>query len=217
MAWGGRITCGRQEAGLDALEPEDILGTLTGPFSGASAVVRACLMFVGRSPLTGTSGDSDCGGCFGPELKFAGFDGVLFAGILENPLCVPVENGKAGLRDATHLWEEATTETKAIVKPELGRKVQIACIGPGGETLSLICWVVHDIGRSSFGPVMGSRKLKAIAVKGDMRVPIADEAKLRGLRKKYPSQLKVSEGGKTRKEYGTCAFPAGLRRQATRP
>ncbi len=210
---GARMIYSRQVAGVDPLGPENTLGVLTGPCSGTPAIAGSRFMVVGKSPLTGTWGDSDCGGYFGPELKFAGFDGVFFTGISETPVYLLVENGKAEIRDALHLWGRDTTETEEILRAELGEKVQVACIGPAGERLSLISCLIHDkgraAGRSGFGALMGSKRLKAIAVIGDMKVPIADEARLRGLRKIYLAQLKESEVAKLRKEYGTCAFLAG--------
>lgn len=210
---GARLIYSRQGGGVDPLGPGNILGILTGPCSGTPAIAGSRFMVVGKSPLTGTWGDSDCGGYFGPELKFAGYDGVFFTGISERPVYLLVENGKAELRDAAHLWGKDTTETEEILRAELGEKVRVASIGPVGERLSLVSCVIHDkgraAGRSGFGAVMGSKRLKAIAVKGGMKVPIADEARLRGLRKRYLVQLKESEHARLRKEYGTCAFLAG--------
>ena len=211
---GARLIYSHQKAGVDPLGPENIIGVLTGPCSGTPAIGGARCMVVGKSPLTGTWGDSDCGGYFGPELKFAGFDGAFFSGISDRPVYLLVENGKAELRDAAHLWGKDTTETEEILRTELGEKVRVASIGPAGERLSLISSVIHDkgraAGRSGFGALMGSKRLKAIAVIGDMKVPIADEARLRDLRKKYLAQLKESEGAKLRKKYGTCAWLTGL-------
>lgn len=211
---GAKMIYRRQKAGVAPLGPENILGILTGPCSGTPVIAGSRFMVVGKSPLTGIWGDSDCGGYFGPELKFAGFDGVFFTGISESPVYLVVENARAELRGAAHLWGKDTTETEEILRAELGEKVRVASIGPAGERLSLISCVIHDkgraAGRSGFGAVMGSKKLKAIAVKGDMKVPIADEARVRDLRKRYLAQLKESEGAKIRNEYGTCASLTGL-------
>ncbi len=211
---GARMIYSHQKAGVDPLGPENILGILTGPCSGTPAIAGSRFMVVGKSPLTATWGDSDCGGYFGPELKFAGFDGVFFSGISDRPVYLLVENGKAELRDASHLWGKDTTETDERLKADLGKKVQIACIGPAGERLSLVSCVMHDrgraAGRSGFGALMGSKKLKAVVARGDMKVPIADEARLRDLRKRYLAQLKESERAKLRQQYGTCAWLTGL-------
>lgn len=204
---GARMIYDHQKAGIDPLGPENILGILTGPCSGTSAIGGSRFMVVGKSPLTGTWGDSDCGGYFGPQLKFAGFDGVFFTGVSEDPVYLLVENGKAELRKAAHLWGKDTTETDEMLKTELGEKTQVACIGPAGEKLSLISGVMHDrgraAGRSGLGALMGSKRLKAIAARGDMQVPIADEARLKALRREYLAQLRVSDGVMLLREYGT--------------
>ncbi len=211
---GARMIYTRQRARVSPLGCENILGILTGPCSGTSAIAGSRFMVVGKSALTGTWGDSDCGGYFGPELKFAGYDGVFFTGISESPVYLLIENGEAGLRDATHLWGMDTTETENVLRAEEGEKVQVACIGPAGEKLSLISCIIHNegraAGRSGFGAVMGSKRLKAIVARGDVKVPVANEARLRNLRKKYLAQLKESAGAKARKKYGTCSSLASL-------
>jgi aldehyde:ferredoxin oxidoreductase len=211
---GVRMIYGRQRAGVNSLGPDNILGVLTGPCSGTGALVGSRFMVVGKSPLTGGWGDSDCGGYFGPQLKFAGFDGVFFTGISERPVYLYVQHGKAELRDARHLWGKDTTETDEMLKAELGKKVEIACIGPAGEKLSLIACVIHDkgraAGRSGLGALMGSKGLKAIVAQGDMSVPVASEARLRELRKKYLAQLKESDLFRRLNEYGTCSSLAPL-------
>lgn len=218
---GARIIYGRQRAGIDPLGHENILGILTGPCSGTSALVGSRFMVMGKSPLTGTWGDSDCGGYFGPELKFAGFDGVLFTGISDTPVYLLVQNGRAELRDGSHLWGKDTTETDEILKAESGKRAQVACIGPAGEELSLISGIIHDRGRaaarSGFGALMGSKRLKAIVTMGDRKVPIAHKARLRGLRKKYLAQLSESGGAQVLNTYGTCASLAALVKQGATP
>jgi aldehyde:ferredoxin oxidoreductase len=82
---GARIIYSRQKPGVDPLGPENVLGVLTGPCTGTAAISGSRFMLVGKSPLTGTWGDSDCGGFFGPELKFAGYDGVFFTGAADRP------------------------------------------------------------------------------------------------------------------------------------
>jgi aldehyde:ferredoxin oxidoreductase len=208
---GARIIYSHQQGGIDPLGPENILGILTGPCSGTQAIGGSRFMVMGKSPLTGTWGDSDCGGYFGPQLKFAGFDGVFFTGISDDPVYLLVENGQAELRDASSLWGVDTRQTEERLKADLGKKTQIACIGPAGENLSLISGIIHDrgraAGRSGLGAVMGSKRLKAIAARGDMKVPIADEARLHTLRQQYLAQLRESDGVMFMNEYGT---PGGL-------
>jgi len=160
---GVRIIYSRQRGGVDPLGPENMLGFMTGPLTG-TALCSPRFGVMGKSPLTGTWGDANTGGHFGPYLKFAGYDGVFFMGVSEKPVYLFVKDGKAELRDATQLWGKDTNETEDMLKSELGGNVKIASIGPGGEKTSLIACIITDkgraAGRSGLGAVMGSKKLK---------------------------------------------------------
>jgi aldehyde:ferredoxin oxidoreductase len=190
---GARILFSRQKAGVDPLGPDNIFGILTGPITGTDALGGTRYTVVGKSPLTGGWGDANSGGYVGPNLKFAGYDAVFFTGISAKPVYLFINNGKAELRDASHLWGKDSFETEDILKSELGKDVELACIGPAGEKLALIAAVMNNkgraAGRSGLGAVMGSKKLKAIAVKGNMKVPVADGKRVSSLRKKYLAEL----------------------------
>jgi aldehyde:ferredoxin oxidoreductase len=189
---GARIIFSRQRAGIDPMGTENTLGFLTGPFTGTPAVSGTRYTVVGKSPLTGGWGDANSGGYFGAFLKYAGYDALFFNGISERPVYLFINNGKAELRDATYLWGKDTYQTEEILKSELGKDVEVACIGPGGENLSLISGIVNrsrTAARSGLGAVMGSKKLKAVAVKGNMKVPLADEAKTKELKRKCLAEL----------------------------
>jgi aldehyde:ferredoxin oxidoreductase len=147
---------------------------------------------VAKSPLTGGWGDANSGGYFGAFMKFAGYDAVFFTGISEKPVYLFINNGKTELRDAAHLWGKDTRQTEDMLKAELGKNVEVACIGPAGENLSLISAVIsmtRTAARSGLGAVMGSKRLKAVAVKGNMKVPLADEEKVKALRKEHQAKL----------------------------
>jgi len=190
---GARIIFSRQKAGVDPLGPDNIFGILSGPFSGTPAVSGTRFTVVGKSPLTGGWGDANSGGYLGAHLKFAGYDAVFFAGISEKPVYLFIDNGKAELRDAAHLWGKDTYQTEDVLKSELGKDVEVVCIGQSGENVSLISAIMHGKGfaaaRSGLGAVMGSKKIKAVAVKGKMKVPVANEEKAKELRKKYLAEL----------------------------
>ncbi len=189
---GARILFSRQKARVDPLGPDSTLGILSGPFTGTPALSGTRFTVVGKSPLTGGWGDANSGGYFGAYLKFAGYDAVFFTGISEKLVYLFINNGKAELRDAAHLRGKNTYETEDMLKSELGRDVEVACIGPSGENLSLISSVMskkRTAARSGLGAVMGSKKLKAVAVRGNMEVPLADEKKVGALRKKYLAKL----------------------------
>jgi len=190
---GAKLIFDRQKAKVDPLGPENILGFVTGPFTGTLVPYSGRYQVMAKSPLTGCWGDANSGGSFGPRLKFAGFDAVFFTGISEKPVYLFIDGGKAELRDASHLWGKETYETEDILKAELGRATDVCSIGPSGEKLSLISCPINDKvrapARSGLGAVMGSKKLKAIATRGKARVPVADRDKLLELRRKLLSRM----------------------------
>ena len=189
---GARIIFSRQKAGVDPLGPDNTLGILAGPFTGTTALSGTRFTVVGKSPLTGGWGDANSGGYFGAHLKFAGYDAVFFTGISDKPVYLFINNGKAELRDAAHLWGKDTYQTEGMLKSELGKDVEVACIGQSGENISLISAVINrgrTAARSGLGAVMGSKRLKAVVAKGKMTVPVADERSTKELRTKYLGQL----------------------------
>ncbi len=184
-----RILFNKMKPGADPLGPDNILGFTTGPLTGTPALSGTRYTVVGKSPLTGGWGDANSGGWFGAFLKFSGYDMVFFKGISPKPVYLFIDNGKAELKDASRLWGKDTYETEDIIKTELGKDTQVACIGPAGENLARIAGVVHLKGsvaaRSGLGAVMGSKRLKAVAAKGNMKVPVAAEKRLKETRAKY--------------------------------
>jgi aldehyde:ferredoxin oxidoreductase len=203
---GARIIYDRMKAGVDPLGPEAILGIMTGPATGTPFIGGSRYVVVGKSPLTGGWGDANSGGYFGPYLKFAGYDGVFFTGISARPVYLFINNGKAEIKDASHLWGKDTFETEDILRAELGKDTEVACIGPSGETVSLIAAVMNNKGRaaarSGLGAVMGSKRLKAVAVKGKPgTVPVFDAAKAREARRTILPQLTGHVG--LLREFGT--------------
>lgn len=196
----------------DPLGPKNILAFTTGTLVGTPAITGCRFTVSAKSPLTGTWGDSNCGGYFGPALRASGYDGIYITGCSEKPVYIYIENGKAELKDAGELWGLDTTETENQLKKKHGEKCQIASIGPAGEKLSLISGIIHDkgraAGRSGLGAVMGSKKLKAVVVKGDMNVPVADPEKLKELRKKWVTWLMEKPGSKKFNKYGTISHVA---------
>jgi len=128
---GARILYDRQAARVDALGPDNTLGLITGPLTGTPATTGTRYQAVGKSPLTGGWGDANSGGFFGPYLKFAGYDAVFFNGIAERPVYLFIDNGKAGLRDASHIWGKDTYETEDTLKAELGNGLEKAEGGSG--------------------------------------------------------------------------------------
>jgi aldehyde:ferredoxin oxidoreductase len=206
---GAKLLYDRIPSGADPLGPDNILGILTGPLTGTSALIGSRFAAVAKSPKTsGGWGDANCGGFFGPHLKFAGFDGVLFSGISPKPVYLLIDEGKAQLLDAGDLWGMGVTALEDLLMERHGKGVQVCSIGPAGEKLALTACIMNDkeraAGRSGLGAVMGSKKLKAIVVKGKMAVPVADADKMKELRKTY---LKQATGAyPVFSEYGTAGL-----------
>lgn len=208
---GVKMLYDRMKPGVDPLGPDNILGFMTGPLTGTPAIIGSRYVVVSKSPLTGTWGDANSGGYFGPALKAAGYDGVFFKGVSEKPVYLVVDSGKATLRDASALWGKDSNETDDLLKAEHGKACRIACIGPSGESLSLISCIMNDkgraAGRSGLGAIMGSKRLKAIVAKGNMDVPIADPERARALRSKYIKEMDIGFGP-VLKKYGTGGITA---------
>lgn len=135
---GARLLYERMAADVDPLGPDNILGFMTGPLTGTPALIGSRFVVFGKSPKTHTWGDANCGGQFGPHLKFAGFDGVLLSGIADKPAYLFINEGRAELRDAVHLWGKNVAQVEETLKAEHGKDVQIASIGTAGERRSLL-------------------------------------------------------------------------------
>ncbi len=190
-----RLLYDRMKPGVDPLGPDNILGLVTGPLTGTPAVGGSRFMAASKSPLTGGWGDANCGGHFGPKLKMAGYDGVFFTGISPKPVYLSIDNGQAEIKDAGSLWGKDSYETEDILEARYGTASSAACIGPAGEKLSLISCIItykgDAAGRSGLGAVMGSKKLKAVVVCGDQKVPVADPERASVLRKEQMDGLKM--------------------------
>jgi aldehyde:ferredoxin oxidoreductase len=192
---GAKILYDRQPSGIDPLGPDAILGFTTGLLTGTGAPFTGRYMVVGKSPLTGTWGDANSGGHFSPMLKSTGYDAVFVKGIAQTPVMLVINEDKAELVDATFVWGKDCVETEDIIREKLGdKKYQVACIGPAGEKLSLISCVINNkgraAGRSGLGAVMGSKRLKAVAVLGDRKTELANPDAFARLRKDYLERFK---------------------------
>ncbi len=178
---GTRLLYDMIDIDTDPLGPENPLLYLTGPLCGTMAPTGSKSTFCSKSPKTGLLGYSTVGGHMGADLKFAGYDGIIFTGAAENPSYLLVENSDVEIRDANHLWGKDTVEVWEELKKETGHKnAGIARIGIAGENLVKYANIMVDhhraAGRTGIGAVMGSKKLKAIVIHGsDRKVPVANE------------------------------------------
>ena len=183
----------KTDSQTNPLSPENPLIFMTGPLTGTPVPWSGRHAVVSLSPLTGIWGESYCGGTWGSELKRAGYDGVIIIGKAEKPVYLWIKNGKAEIRDSSHLWGMDTFELEDAIKKETDERASIACIGRAGENLVKIACIMADgkIGRAAarcgLGAVMGSKNLKAIAVRGDKKPEIHNEENLReSIRKSLP-------------------------------
>lgn len=164
--------------GADPLGPENELIFMTGILTGTTSPSTGRYSVVYKSPLTGIWGQSNAAGYWGADFKKTGFDGIIFQGIAPKPVYLVVEDDKAELRDAGNIWGKSVPETTRLIKEELGKDFNIACIGIAGEKQVRYASIMNDLsraaGRGGSGTVMGSKRLKAIAAKGTKPVKIAN-------------------------------------------
>lgn len=171
-------------AHTDGLSPQNLLILGAGPLVGTLFPGGARFNISAMSPQTGILGDSNAGGFFGPEMKFAGYDQIIVHGRASQPVYLFIKDGRAELRDAHHLWGKDTWETTQIIQEELGdANVQVATIGPGAENGVRFAGVFMNLNRpaarTGMGSVMASKQLKAIAVRGTGGFLVADMARFR--------------------------------------
>ena len=199
--------------GIDPLGPDNKLifsaGVITGiPCSGSGRSGVGS-----KSPLTGGWGDSQAGGFWGAELKRAGWDAIIIEGKAANPVYLWINDDKVEIRDASHLWGKATLEVEKQIQEELGdKRVRVAQIGPAGEKLVRFACILNDIihayGRNGHGAVMGSKMLRAIAVRGRKALPLAHPEKVAEVAKWLADNYKVLSAGLT--AHGTSGGVPGL-------
>ena len=188
------------------LDPDNLLFFMTGPLTGTLAPCSGRHVVCGRSPLTGFWGESHAGGHFGARLKYSGFDGVLIKGKSEQPVVLHINNGDPELIPADHLWGKLTGETQDQLKKDLGG-VETVCIGPAGEHLVKFAAIVNgerSAARCGLGAVMGSKKLKAIAVQGTKKVSLAEPEPFMEIAKE--SSKVLGEGLYMLRDQGTVMY-----------
>ena len=176
--WGARIVWENVPPDVDPLSPANVLVVAPGPLTGLLVPGAGKVSFSAISPETGYYGDSNAGGFFGPELKHAGFDALVITGASDRPVYLWVEDGGIEIRDAEPYWGKGSLDAQEMIRRDLGdSSIKVASIGPAGENLVPIACVNCDwrnAGRTGMGAVMGSKRLKAIAVRGSLDIPVAD-------------------------------------------
>jgi len=193
--------------GISAFDPANKLIFMTGPLTGVPVPAGARYGVAFKSPQTGAYGEATAGGKWGPELKFAGYDGIVVEGCAKAPMILVITDKGVEIRDAGPLWGKDTLQTEERLQEELGKEFKVACIGPAGENLVSMSSIMNDRGRAAArsgpGAVMGSKRLKAIAVRGSRRPNLADPARVRALSKTLVQKMKKHPGCQLLASQGT--------------
>ena len=195
--YGAKIIFDEVSHNTDPLGSENKLIFATGPLTLTAAPTGGRYNVITKSPLNGVIAGSNSGGFFGPELKKAGYDMLIVEGKSEKPVYLWITDEKVEIKDASHLWGKDTHETTDTILSELGNKnIKVACIGPAGENLVKFACIINDkaraAGRTGVGAVMGSKMLKAVAVKGNKRAPIANPEKFKEVLKVTMDKIKTN-------------------------
>jgi len=196
-------------AGADPLGPDNVLVMAVSPLTGLAISGQSRMTACARSPLTGAIGDSQCGGFFPAEMRAAGTDAIVFTGRSPEPVYLWLHDGAAELRPATHLWGKETAEGDRLLKEEVADpKAEVAQIGPAGENLVRFAAIMNMVnranGRTGMGAVMGSKRLKAVVVRGTKPPRPAVPEKFRELLKRLKPLQEANPGITWFGEYGTA-------------
>ncbi len=197
---------------VEPLDAQNRLIFSVGPLQGHPVPGSAKFCITAKSPLTNTYGDSAAGASWGVLLKKAGYDALVVQGKAENPVYICVNNDEVQIRDARNLWGMDAYQTVDRVREEMkDPRTGVATIGPAGEKLVKIACVVVDkhsfAGRCGLGAVMGSKNLKAVAVKGSKEVPVANLAELKQLNRQYAQELHKGGIESELRTHGTPGLP----------
>jgi len=209
---GMRLWLDYSKAGVDPFSPENPLVLTTGPTSGTVWPTGGNgHAFVAKSPQSYGIAEAKSHGSFGTELKRAGYDGVIFHGRAEKPVYVWIDDDSVQILDAAHLWGKSPAETEDTIKEELGDYyIRVAAIGPAGEKLVRIACIINEksraAGRCGLGAVMGSKNLKAIAVRGTKDVMVAKPDEFLEFVKEFHERMK----GPATKKYRTLGTPENV-------
>ncbi len=190
------------------LSPENIIMIMTGPLNGTFAPNTGRWVVCSKSPYTGIWGESNCGSWFGAEIKKAGYDGIIIKGASETPVYLSIKDDEVKLEDAAFLWGKGTIYATEKLKELFGDKnAVVACIGPAGENLVKYANIISEeraAGRTGMGAVLGSKKLKAIIVKGShVQLEVHDKEQLRKAITIARDNVKASFGTQVLSALGT--------------
>jgi len=209
--FGIRLLTDMVDPKIEPLGDKNVLVFAAGPLTGSGIPLGSRYEVSTIAPLTGTAMSANSGGVFGWKMKKAGFDAIVVTGKSKKPVYLFLDNGKAELRDAAHLWGKTTGQTTdAIVNELKDKSVRVSCIGPAGEKLVLFACIINEkaraAGRGGVGAVMGSKNLKAIAARGDLPIKAADEAALDLVKERVKKKIEENGIEKALHNYGTSVL-----------
>jgi aldehyde:ferredoxin oxidoreductase len=221
-SWNSVTLFEELKPGVDPLGPENILCLAVGPLTGSELIAGCRFIASAKSPLTGILGDSGARGFFAPELRWAGHDQIVFTGASDHWVYLSIDDDRVEIRDASHLIGMDITETTVHLRGELhDPDLQVAAIGPAGENLVryaiISCNLARAAGRTGMGAVMGSKKLKAIVVRGSKPVRPEDPERYRKACREFQSRIEGHTEYAARGLYGTTRIMDSLARMGVLP
>jgi aldehyde:ferredoxin oxidoreductase len=218
--WGGRALAlyyllKEQKPGIEPLSAESMLIFASSPIVGTTAPAINRFTVCAKSPLTSAQGEAEAGGYWGPELKKAGFDAIVIQGISKEPVYLWIKDGKVEIKKADHLWGKESGVAQKMIQDELeDSRIRVALIGPGGEKLVRFANITNNLehfnGRNGMGAVMGSKKLKAIAVRGTRELRIFNKEKVREMAKLVIQRSKEHPLAVSLREKGTMGAVSAI-------
>ena len=207
VGYAAKVLYDELDKGIDPLSPDNKLVFATGPLTSYRVPGGGSIEICYKSPLTNAWGEARCGGNFGPDLKKAGYDFIIFEGKASKPIYLFINNGQINFKDAKHLLGKMVSEKTKIIRKELrDDSISVMCIGIAGEKLVHIASVMFEgrsAGRCGAGAVMGSKNLIAVAVKGSARLEVKNPNELKAVLKDVKDVLKESEIAQSFRQFGT--------------
>jgi len=201
--------------GTDPMSPDNLLMFGVGPLNGTAFPCASRFTVTAKSPLTGIFGDSNAGGHFAPEMKYAGYDQIIISGKAPKPCYLLIQDEKVQILDAAHLWGQDIWETHRVIREDHNdQRIQVACIGPAGENGVKYAIVAANLtrvaGRAGMGTVMGAKNLKALAIRGSGTISVADPRRFHELAEAFKHKVLTHPGYERRAQLGTTQLVSAL-------
>jgi len=213
--WAAHYLLQENKPKIDAFDPDNRLLFFTSVVTGAPVSGACRYTAATKSPLTGGFAESEAGGFWGPELKFAGYDGIIIQGRAAEPVYLFLHDDQIEFKSAEHLWGRTTKEVLSTIRKEnKDEKIRVVQIGPAGEKLiryaNMVNELTHFNGRTGIGAVMGSKNLRAIAVRGKAKLQFSDQETITGLARYFNEKFKSNDGMLFHRDLGTTKAVAPL-------